>query len=589
MRVAIIGWAWLALQGREGSGYNLNCSELARGLALSGHSVFYLQSGMAYALSPAGVLSGAGAGKPFVRPREEWGGVRCFELVNSPNLAPSAWNFSNVTTETRDEASTQLVLQWLREINAEVVHIHSQEGLPLDLIPAIERAGIPVVVTLHNYWFVCPQVDLLHKEQSVCTDYDGGRRCVGCLPSHDARSLRRAKAMGDSLEYLLGLYRADVVRKFVYGVWPWAKSVFAGRLLTRFKPRSYNPDWLADPELAAGFETNAAFSHGGAASEKSGASCEQSARTGEIDHGVRLEPWEAPKDYERADADTNARMLDPSRRDVHLRVLNDYGRRRAAGIAALQAASLVTAPSDFLRRVHVTMGVPDEKSRWVRLGQPHFDQIHRVARRSPFYRVRPWDASTARRPLRFCFMGTTRPNKGLEVLARAIPLIDPDLRRRCHVTIHAAGLDWAFRRRLSRFPEVSVYGAYDLFQLISKAAGGGEYDVGILPHIWLENSPLVLLENLHAGKFVICSRLGGPVDWIVEPRDNGPSGCTPGNGLLFNGGDEHTLAAHMERCIRGDVVIPSAAEVHEVSIAGLQSYPGHVREVEGLYQSVRRR
>ena len=562
LRVAIIGWAWLALQGREGSGYNLNCSELARGLALSGHEVVYLQSGMTFgaALTP-GIV-----GAPRIRHREDWGGVRCFDLVNSPNLSPAFWNFSNMEREVRDERSAALVVRFLREQRIDVVHVHSQEGYGLDLIAAIRGAGIPVVVTLHNYWFVCPQVDLLYKEREVCLDYEGGKRCEDCLPRQDAARLRRARAIGDTLEYTLGFYRADVVRKAVYGLKPSLKSLLKGRISAKFRPRHGTPEAIADPELSRGFDI--------------GTDRADDPKTGLIDHGLKLEVAEEPQDYALAPEDANQRMLGGASR--HLVVLNNYGRRRRAGVEALNAASLVTAPSDYLRRVHVAMGVPAERTRWVRLGQPHFDQIHRAAKRSPFYGERPWTPAS-RRPLRFCFMGTTRPNKGLEVLARAIPLLSREVRERCHISIHAAGLDWAFRKRLSLYPQVSVFGAYDLYQLISKAATG-EYDVGILPHIWLENSPLVLLENLHAGRFVLCSRLGGPVDWVVEP---GRSAEHPlGNGVLFRGGDEGALAGLVERCVRGDVVIPSAQEVHAASLPGLQSYPGHVAEVEGLYREV---
>lgn len=560
LRIAIIGWAWLALQGREGSGYNLNCSELARGLVLSGHEVRYLQSGMAFKLGLFGSKQG-----PFVRHREDWAGVKCYEVVNSPNLAPAFWNFSNVEREQSDPTTAQAVCQWLERERIDIVHIHSQEGYGLDLIPAIRASGRPVIATLHNYWFICPQVDLLYKEESVCTDYAGGERCVGCLPEQNTKKLRRAKAMGDTLEYLLGMYPADVVRKIVYGLKPFTKSAMKGKVVAKFKPKSLTPHWLIDEQLADGFNVDS----------------RRESDPGVIRHDYSLEEWEEPKDYAKAAWDTNERMLTPEARIHHLKVVNNYGKRRHKGVEALNAANLVTAPSDYLRRVHVAMGVEESRTRWVKLGQPHFDQIHRIAKRSPFYGQRPWDPASATRPLRFCFMGTTRANKGLEVLTRAIPLLAPEVRRRCHITIHAAGFDWSFRKRLSQYPEVSVYGAYDLYQLIAKGAGGGEYDVGILPHIWLENSPLVLLENLHAGKFVLSSRLGGPVDWMVEPK-----GENLGNGLLFAGGDEAALAECMRRCIVGDVTIPSAREVHGVSLAGLQSYPAHIAEFERLYRDI---
>ncbi|MBX3387795.1 MAG: glycosyltransferase, partial [Phycisphaeraceae bacterium] len=621
---AIIGWARLSAQAWEGSGYNLNASELARGLAMRGHRVRYLQSGMAFSWGITG------PGRPRIRLRERWGpgttrdaqapshaaqgGIPCFEVVNSPNLSPAAWNFGNLTSEIADADTTRLVVDWAKgEIDglpsderrpADVVHIHSQEGLALDLIPTLRRAGFPVVVTLHNYWYLCPQVDLLYGERSVCTDYDGGRRCESCLKRSDVANLRRAKAAGDTLEGLLGLYAADVVRKAAYGTAARIKELLGKDPEGRAKraeaksrlTRPPHPDAHPDPALLDGWEATP--------------------RAVDASAHASLEEWERPRDYERAPRDANERVLAGGLYDhpsapgpsasgtpngtthaaqvqsstVHLRVLNDFGKRRLAGVEALKSASLVTSPSDYLRRVHVAMGVPEERTRHILLGQPHFDQIHRAAARSPYYRVRPWSPEMAdRTPLRFGFLGTTRPNKGLEVLTRAIPLIPTDVRQRIRITIHAAGIDSGFRKRLSIYPEVSVFGGYDTTQLVSMLApggtggGAGGYDVAILPHIWLENSPLVLLENLHAGKFVICSRLGGPVDWIVEP-DASRTESPLGNGLLFPGGRPDELAACITRMVKGEVLVPSPREVHASSV--LRSYPDHVNEWQGIYEEV---
>ena len=566
LTIALMGWARLSSQVREGSGYNLNCSDLARGLALSGHRVVYLASGMSYRLWPRG---------PHLAFLERWGGIDCHEVRNSPAIAPSAVNFAHAEREIEVPKSTRLVLRWLDATGAQVVHMHSAEGFGLDVVGAIRATGRPVVVTTHNYHHVCPQVDLLHREREVCTDYDGGRRCVGCLDSWDVARTRRARAIGQSLEYLLGLYPADVVRKAMYGARPALRAFLRGKVLRRYVPGKLNAEQIVDPELACGFE----LPEGCVGIAKARAAAGEA---GLIRHDLTPEAGEqAPRDYARSAIDTNERML--ANRERHLVVLNDYGRRRVAGAASLGAASLVTPPSDYLRRVLVSMGVPAERTRWVRLGQPHFDQINRATRRSPFYDKRPWEAGgagAATRPLRIAFMGTTRPNKGLEVLARAIPLLEPEVRKRCHFLIRAGlGGDRWFRKRLSIYPEVSVYGEYDNFLLISAR---GEYDVGILSHIWLENSPLVLLENLHAGKFVLCSRLGGPVDFIRQPGEDGAHPL--GNGLFFAGGDEAGLAAAITRLVTGEVEIPSAREVHEAST--LRSYPDHVREVESIYREV---
>src|SRR5207237_6005670 len=82
-RVAILGWACLSLQAHEGTGYNLCVSELASGLAAAGHRVWYLRSGMDYSVRPG----------MWIKPREFWRGVGCFDFVNSPNLATANCNF----------------------------------------------------------------------------------------------------------------------------------------------------------------------------------------------------------------------------------------------------------------------------------------------------------------------------------------------------------------------------------------------------------------------------------------------------------------------------------------------------------------
>lgn len=546
LRIAILGWARLSAQAWEGSGYNLSASELARGLALSGHDVSYLAAGMAYRLPR----------RPKIAHRETWGGVKCYDLWNSPNLSPSAANFRNTSSEIACPAETGLVLDWLDQLGVRIVHIHSLEGYGLDLIAAIRRsrdgkAGRPVVVTPHNYWYVCPQVDLLHQEARVCMDYDGGRRCVGCLPGEDVDRLTRRRAIRRAIEVRLGHPGADVLRRFAKEVIPKLARAVRGGLRKQDSP-PVNPDRVIDPELPLGFENISPEDAGG----------------GLIHHDLPLETSELPRPLEPSPLDQNERFLACTH---HLRVLNQYGKRRVAGVEALNCASLVTPPSGFLLRAHVAMGVTESKMRWVRLGQPHFDQINRKARRSPFYDKRPWDPRTATRPLRFGFYGTIRNNKGLEVLLQAIPLLETEVRQRSQFVIRAMGWDWPLRKRMSAYPEVSFSGGYDLIQLI---AASGDYDVGVLPHIWFENSPLVMLEHLHAGKFVIASRLGGPPDFITPEK----------NGLLFAAGRPDELAACITRIVTGGVVLPSPREVHRASI--LQSYPAHVMEVQGIYEEL---
>lgn len=541
LTIALLGWARLEHQAREGSGYNLNASELAAGLVMSGHRVVSLSSGLRYSVVP---------GMRIVRTRA-WRGVEAFELVNSPNCSPAAVNFRNMARESSAPAHSRLVASWARREGAQVVHIHSLEGYGLDLIGVLRDAGLAVVVTPHNYWYLCPQVDLLHKETAACLDYQGGARCVGCLKSRSPRVQRLARAVNAALALTIGGPVTDALRHT------------ARRALAPFAMRKEAPVHApgADPEAAKGFDALAAEG--------------TPAASGLIEHALPPEVGDPAPEAPTLTLDQNERFL-RGPRELHLRVVNEYGARRISGVRALGRASLVTPPSDFLRRVHVMMGLEEHRTRVVRLGQPHFDQIHRRARRAPTYDQRPWSPASPG-PVRLAFLGTTRANKGLDVLARAIPMLDARVRQRCQILVRAAGWDWPVRRRLAAYPEVQFAGGYDVLQLI---AATGEYDVGILPHIWFENSPLVLLEHLHAGKFVLAARLGGPAEWIVEP-----TGATVGNGLFFPAGDAGALAERITRIVTGRVALPSPREVHAAT-PFLRSYPEHIAEVESIYREV---
>ncbi len=537
IRIALLGWARLSFQGTQGSGYNLSASELATGLAMSGHSVFYLASGRKYNLVPWSYISQT----------ETWRGVECHDLVNSPNLSPAFYNFNNLRAEAASQRQSTLVLDWLKRLQIHVVHIHSLEGFPLGLIGTLRNSGIAVVVTPHNYWFACPQVDLMRGETSLCMDYQGGKSCETCLKRRSARGHRLKRRFGQAVEGIIGIEASGAMRRVAMTL-----QARVHELVGKVAPAPPPNARLPDPEAAAGLEPQSAFDDGliraGLASE----------RTDRIRRPLA-----------KAAIDSNEQFL---RADHHLTVLNEYGERRTAGMAALGRASAVTPPSDFVRRVYVRMGLPEERSRVVRLGQPHFDQINRRARRSPYYRQSPWHANDTSRPLRLAFLGAMRPSKGIDVLAEAIGLLPTRVRQRCQFHIRAQGFDWPVRKKLSVYPEVAFGGGYDILQLIGEA---GEYDVGILPHVWFENSPLVMLEHLHAGKFVISSRMGGVVEWIDQPR----------NGLLFAGGHAEQLAACIQRLVNGEVPIPSPREIHEATPL-LTSYPQHVQEVESLYRGL---
>jgi len=70
--------------------------------------------------------------------------------------------------------------RFLDQIKPDVVHIQHLYRLSASLISIARRQGIPVVVTLHDYWFICPEIQLLRPDLEVCSGPFFGLKCAGC-------------------------------------------------------------------------------------------------------------------------------------------------------------------------------------------------------------------------------------------------------------------------------------------------------------------------------------------------------------------------------------------------------------------------
>lgn len=487
LTIVMLGWSWPPLGAKEGSGLNLNVGELAAGLVGRGHRVVYLRSGITYSLRPG----------MRVNRYDRWRGVEMFDVENAPNVATGNFNFDNVREQACSPRHTGLVMGWLAGIRPGVVHVQSMEGFAFELIGAMRGRGWPVVVTPHNYYWLCPQIDLFERERRVCADYEGGRLCVGCLRMPAAGAERRVRRVVQTVGRRWGGERA-------------------GRLEGALRARMRSTGGAPAPPV--------------------------------------------PPDGSQEQRLLAARS--------HLVVANEYGERRVAAVRALNACDAVLCPSRCLLDVHAAMGVRPGVLRLVRLGQPHFDVLRREAEASPGYDSPPWDARTSAGPLRFAFFGNVYPNKGLRVLASAIEGLPPEVHARATFLIHAFGGDGGFRERLAKFSNVRFGGAYAVEDLSRLAR---EYDVGLFPNQGLDNSPFVMLEYLHGGKFAVCSDLGGPRGWIVPGR----------NGVLVGANDAGEWGRAIGRLVRGDIALPSPREVHGASV--LRAFAEYVTEVEHHY------
>lgn len=129
-----------------------------------------------------------------------------FSIVNSPIAAPSHYAFDDPIGNVKNNILESCFQKFIEtQADFDIIHFHNLEGLTANCLRIAKESGARVVFSLHNYWAVCPQVNLWKLESSHCDDYLDGRGCIACLPGTidlDLElSLRKLNHLG-SLVYL---------------------------------------------------------------------------------------------------------------------------------------------------------------------------------------------------------------------------------------------------------------------------------------------------------------------------------------------------------------------------------------------------
>ncbi len=130
--------------------------------------------------------------------------ARRFEIVNSGVQAPAHHSFGDPAQIDHPETA-RVFFDFITATGPyDVVHFNNIEGVPISVLALKKRwPETRIILSLHNYYPICPQVNLWYLERISCGDFEGGRKCVHCLPHpHDPRIIRLANALAYRLKRL---------------------------------------------------------------------------------------------------------------------------------------------------------------------------------------------------------------------------------------------------------------------------------------------------------------------------------------------------------------------------------------------------
>lgn len=181
MRILHLGWGFSPWR----SGGLIRYAEDVMALqAARGHEVHYLCTGRHYPRI---------GGPRLKRWRRE--GVRVHEVVNGP--IPVGLGTRATALDLREPWIEGVFARLVRELRPDVLHVQELLGLPSSLLEIAREAGAPVVMTLQDYFPLCPSVRLLDADGRICERREVveacAAACAGAPVDHGpaiARTLR---------------------------------------------------------------------------------------------------------------------------------------------------------------------------------------------------------------------------------------------------------------------------------------------------------------------------------------------------------------------------------------------------------------
>ena len=115
---------------------------------------------------------------PYTMMKVEKNGLQNY-VINLPHSRSYAEIYSNPRV-------TELISGLLDTLQPDLVHAHCLQELGVGILPLVKRRGLPVVLSVHDFWWLCEHQFMIRPNQRYCGQYpvkiDDCRGCAANLP-----------------------------------------------------------------------------------------------------------------------------------------------------------------------------------------------------------------------------------------------------------------------------------------------------------------------------------------------------------------------------------------------------------------------
>lgn len=176
MKILYYNWTHLDEQNL-GGGVRIYQKNLADSMCEMNHEIYYLNSGFTY-----------NGGGTYIEQLDNVYNIRCYEIINSPVLAPVQQSGKNIDCYLNDKSLKEILINFIKENGPfDIIHFNNLEGLSLSCLELKEEfPNTKLIYSLHNYFPFCSRVDLLQNSKSNAHNCDkkSYKECISCYKKH---------------------------------------------------------------------------------------------------------------------------------------------------------------------------------------------------------------------------------------------------------------------------------------------------------------------------------------------------------------------------------------------------------------------
>ena len=103
-----------------------------------------------------------------------------FKLVNSQNLNH---NYHQLNLDTKSKKNDKAFEDFIKSEKIDIIHIHEIIGFSSNIINIAKKHGVKVILTIHEYWFLCSHRVMVDFDKKICDGPKDFRKCSYCVES----------------------------------------------------------------------------------------------------------------------------------------------------------------------------------------------------------------------------------------------------------------------------------------------------------------------------------------------------------------------------------------------------------------------